>query len=219
MRSSAVAQAALLVDTVAALSCIGISTLVLLSKGLESQSMDQESLEDSNEFIWSVSTVTSLIPVFNWLTWILPALESKQPARFYLFAAIYAIPVFVRGLPTGEVEPTTIALYILCALHLQVELAAATNPQPVIKALNSAPKLRDGVQEFVGTSSKYLGWVSEALKYSVNSAADEQAQFKSLEEKRRVEQDIKSQQQLRQLETEAWDSKLQDRQNRGNGGE
>ena len=49
--------------------------------------------------------------------WILPALTTEKPQRFYAFAALYALPAATL---LGQPGWASCALFGLCALHLQV---------------------------------------------------------------------------------------------------
>ncbi len=58
--------------------------------------------------------------------WIFAALDDPQSAnRYYLFAALYALPILTEGL---SFDSTLIAATILCALHVQVERVVSTQP-------------------------------------------------------------------------------------------
>lgn len=58
--------------------------------------------------------------------WIFAALDDPQSAsRYYLFAALYALPLLTEGL---SLDGTLLAATALCALHVQVERVVATQP-------------------------------------------------------------------------------------------
>ncbi|GBF96838.1 hypothetical protein Rsub_09694 [Raphidocelis subcapitata] len=82
--------------------------------------------QESN-FRWALMGGISFFPLFNWLAWVLAALEDEANARlYYWFAGLYALPLLVNGF---DQDAFSIALLLTGAVHVQAARIAATEPE------------------------------------------------------------------------------------------
>ncbi|KAK9868802.1 hypothetical protein WJX84_000937 [Apatococcus fuscideae] len=73
---------------------------------------------------FGVMTVVGAIPLVNWSAWIFSALEDEELSQvYYLFAALYSLPMLNRGFSQ---DAFSIATLVLGLLHIQVERFSRT---------------------------------------------------------------------------------------------
>eukprot|EP00271_Cylindrocystis_brebissonii_P008595 TRINITY_DN229_c1_g1_i1.p1 TRINITY_DN229_c1_g1~~TRINITY_DN229_c1_g1_i1.p1 ORF type:complete len:366 (+),score=48.55 TRINITY_DN229_c1_g1_i1:245-1342(+) len=71
--------------------------------------------------------ILGVVPLFNWMAWILPFLDTREP-RYLAYAAIYAAPYLTTGLSLSlEDSWLPLASIVLCSIHIQVENYVADN--------------------------------------------------------------------------------------------
>mmetsp|Transcript_36413 Transcript_36413/g.81030 ORF Transcript_36413/g.81030 Transcript_36413/m.81030 type:complete len:312 (-) Transcript_36413:698-1633(-) len=103
-------------------SCVAI----LVTAGVASRSPPVKAPIEEN-FEWAVAGVVSCIPLFNWLTWVLPALQDdSRAALYYSYAALYIVPLLRSGF---DFDTHTLLMLFLCAVHVQMERIARTEPE------------------------------------------------------------------------------------------
>lgn len=107
----------------------------------------------------------------------------------------------------------TIAVQTQCLL-LQVELAAAINPEAAAKALAALPGQGRQLIAAGDRGARTLSAFMEAFEYTIEKELDAPDAKLPLREQRLFEQDMKTQKELQQLETGDWDDKLRDRSRR-----
>ncbi|KAA6426412.1 MAG: hypothetical protein FRX49_03523, partial [Trebouxia sp. A1-2] len=75
---------------------------------------------------WGVMSVVSFIPLFNWTAWVFAAIDDEtQAAKYYAFAAVYALPLIRNGF---QFDSFLAVAVLLCAAHVQLERIANTEP-------------------------------------------------------------------------------------------
>ncbi|KAK9828215.1 hypothetical protein WJX74_003690 [Apatococcus lobatus] len=80
--------------------------------------------EEGDGVKFGVMTVVGAIPLVNWSAWIFAALEDEELRQvYYLFAALYGLPMLSRGFSQ---DAFSIATVILGVLHIQVERVSRT---------------------------------------------------------------------------------------------
>lgn len=127
------------------LAAVGYSALPLLRQRRTSNAEADPGDINDQDIKWTVMGIISCLPFVNWTAWIFGALDDPDVApRYYLFAALYALPLLTEGL---SLDGVLLGATALCALHVQVERVAArsTSDPPLLddkalrRARNAAP--------------------------------------------------------------------------------
>ena len=77
---------------------------------------------------WVLSTILSFLPLINFSAWLLLMVTEGSKPRYWLCAALYALPFIVTAVGGPGGDALALEAAALCAIHLQVErvvLAAA----------------------------------------------------------------------------------------------
>ncbi|GIL97598.1 hypothetical protein Vretimale_3131 [Volvox reticuliferus] len=70
----------------------------------------------------------SILPLFDWLAWVLAAINDEDRAALYcIYAALYGSPLLLRGL--NWQDPWVLFMVALCVVHVQAERIAQTEPE------------------------------------------------------------------------------------------
>ncbi|GLI59580.1 hypothetical protein VaNZ11_001505 [Volvox africanus] len=83
---------------------------------------------DDDNFVWGLMGFISILPLFDWLAWVLAAISDEDRAALYgIYAALYGSPLLLRGL--NWQDPWVLFMVALCVVHVQVERIAQTEPE------------------------------------------------------------------------------------------
>ncbi|KAG1676047.1 hypothetical protein FOA52_014912 [Chlamydomonas sp. UWO 241] len=103
--------------------------------------------DDDAGFGWSVAGVVACIPLVSFIAWALPILSASGPGSiepaatggggtsgtsdtsvqlYYAYAALYAAPLLRSGF---DLDAYSLAMIMLCVVHVQVERIAAIEPE------------------------------------------------------------------------------------------
>ncbi|XP_060206729.1 uncharacterized protein LOC132634721 isoform X1 [Lycium barbarum] len=86
-----------------------------------SEDDDGESTIDSADARFAVMGIISIIPYFNWMSWVFAWLDTGKP-RYAIYALVYLAPYLSTNLslsPEDSLVP--IASILLCIFHIQLE--------------------------------------------------------------------------------------------------
>eukprot|EP00892_Ulva_mutabilis_P007210 jgi/Ulvmu1/4861/UM020_0147.1 len=190
-----------------------LSSLQLFNAVAQLPEQDSTSInlgDEDDTFVWSVATVLSLIPIFNFTAWAMAAQSTDATRRFYTLSAVYA-PSAVIPFLTGMVPLGSVLLYTLCLLHVQVELTAATNPQAAARVLEALPGQGRQLIAAGDQAARTIAAFMEALDYTIEEKLSSSSTKLPLREQRMFDKDMQTSQELRRLEAKEWDDKLQNR--------
>ncbi|GIL58732.1 hypothetical protein Vafri_13734 [Volvox africanus] len=83
---------------------------------------------DDDNFVWGLMGFISILPLFDWLAWVLAAISDEDRAALYgIYAALYGSPLLLRGL--NWQDPWVLFMVALCVIHVQVERISQTEPE------------------------------------------------------------------------------------------
>lgn len=163
-----------------------------------------------DNFTWGVMGAVSCIPLFNYTAWVLGALQSEAPRPYYWAAALYALPLLRNGLDQDWFSWT---LLLLGVAHVQALRIASTEPELQAK-LQQQLKPLSLLATVAGAAGK-----ATAAAVGSSSSSEQQQQLGPGDDASLIDKVFKSKQQageeaeeqLRRLELEEFDKKLQER--------
>lgn len=120
------------VDGVLTISSLGTSAAAIVLSYLSCYIVPDASDEtNGTDFAWGISGFISFLPFFNWLAWILPALQSNRSVIYYSYAALYFYPLARNGF---DLDWYSLVMLLACITHVQVERIARTEPEVLQEA-------------------------------------------------------------------------------------
>ncbi|GAB2296219.1 hypothetical protein Dimus_030347 [Dionaea muscipula] len=133
-----------------------LSSLVLPATGGGSVSAEEEEEERGavigpRDTRFAVMSIISLIPYFNWLSWIFAWMDTGK-RRYAVYAIVYLAPYFRSSLSLSPEESwLPIASIVLCIVHVQLEASISSGNldgfrffNEIVKHLSSTNRREDG---------------------------------------------------------------------------
>eukprot|EP00210_Caulerpa_lentillifera_P007682 g7333.t1 len=172
----------------------------------------QKPTDELDDIKWSVATIVSFLPYFNWTSWLLVAFDSEFPLAYYLLSALYLAPSIESGF---QMDSFTVFMIVLGVLHIQVERIAQTEPEFLstmknddsVDSINPLGLVISLFQQFKKQSplkvSSKKKLPSGSGKTSISELVD-----KELNKSRKELEDAKE---LAQLEKQFWDDEFDNR--------
>lgn len=157
--------------------------------------------DNTSDFGWGISGFITFLPLFNWLAWILPALQSNRSLVYYTYAAVYAYPLLRNGF---DQDWYSTLMFAACIVHLQVERLARTEPE----VLQNAAPLK-GVGSGLAKALKAVGAFSGELVSTVRKDVRRIRDGKSVKEfERQLSKDLDESRQASGRQLKKFDEKL-----------
>ncbi|PSC70899.1 Ras-related Rab7 [Micractinium conductrix] len=158
---------------IAFLLALGFSALPILTGDAAERNERrflQPSDEDSTENIrWSVMGVLSLLPFVNPMAWVFAALDDEDTSTlYYSFAFIYALPYLANGF---QLDGFVLVSLVLCAVHVQVERLAQTEPVEV-ELPSVLRSLLAGIPKAVRSLGRYSSRLGDEVGGRTRSSSD-----------------------------------------------
>eukprot|EP00878_Enallax_costatus_P009197 GHUV01009615.1.p1 GENE.GHUV01009615.1~~GHUV01009615.1.p1 ORF type:complete len:265 (+),score=68.25 GHUV01009615.1:154-948(+) len=165
-------------------------------------------LPDDN-FTWAVMGVVSCIPLFNFMAWVLGALQSDNPRPYYWAAALYALPLLRNGF---DQDWFSISLLLLGAAHVQALRVAATEPETQVKLQQQLKPLAvlQTVVDSAGTAVSAATGIGGSSKQQQLQPGDDNSSIDGLLRDQVLDQE-NQEELLRQRELEEFDRRLNNR--------
>ncbi|KMT12461.1 hypothetical protein BVRB_5g103900 [Beta vulgaris subsp. vulgaris] len=113
---------------------------LLFSDTSVSSSEDEDAEISSTDARFAIMTIISLIPYFNWLSWIFALMDTGKQ-RYAVYAIVYLAPYFRSNLSISPEESwLPIASIVLGVIHIQLEASIRSGDLDSFNLFNEAAK-------------------------------------------------------------------------------